>query len=43
MHSRYKSHMKAIYKILNYLKSTLGKHIFQKNKNMKLEAYGDAN
>ena len=40
MHSPHESHMVAIYRILHYLKSTLGKGIlFQKTGNMELEAY----
>ena len=43
MHSLHESHMEAIYRILCYLKFTLGKWIlFQKIGNMELETYSDA-
>ena len=42
MHSPHESHMVAIYRILCYLKSTLGNGIlFKKTGNMELEAYND--
>lgn len=44
MHSPHESHMKVTYKILRHLKSTPSKEIlFQKNGNIKFEAYDDAN
>ena len=42
MHPPHDSHMEAIYRILRYLKSTLGKEIlFQNIRNIELEVYSD--
>ena len=43
MHNPKETHLKAMYRILHYLKGTLGKGIlFKKGETMTLEAYMDA-
>ena len=43
MHSPYKEHLEAVYRILRYLKSTPGKGLFfKKNENRGIEVYTDA-
>ena len=43
MHSPSKSHLDAVYRILEYLKGTLGRGLlFQKNEERKAEVYVDA-
>ena len=44
MHSPYEEHLKVIYRILRYLKSTLGKRLFfRKNEQCGVEAHTNAN
>ena len=44
MHSPYEKHLEVVYRILRYLKSTLGKKIFfRKNEQRDVEAYINAN
>ena len=43
MHSLYEAHMNVVYKILQYLKETLGKGLhFGKHDQFKIEAFMDA-
>jgi len=43
MHNPKDSHLQAVYRLLRYLKSTLGKGIlYKKHENLKLECYTDA-
>ena len=42
MHASLKSHLEALYKIIKYLKATMGKGVmFQRNGDLRLEAYID--
>lgn len=44
MHSPREAHLEAIYSVFQYLKATPGKGIlFNKNEELKLEAYTNAN
>ena len=44
MHSLYEAHMNVVYKILQYLKETLGKGLhFGKHDQFKIEAFTDVN
>ena len=44
MHSSYEEHIEAVYKILRYLKRTLGKALlFKKGEHLKVEAYSNSN
>ena len=43
MHSPKEAHLQAVYRVLQYLKGTLGKGIlFKRNEGLVLEAYTDA-
>ena len=43
MHSPYEEHLEVVYRILRYLKSTLGKGLlFNKNEQMGVEIFTDA-
>ena len=43
MHSPHEEHLKAIYKIIRYLKSTPGKGLFLKKNEQRVEVYTNAN
>ena len=44
MHSPFEVHLEAVYRILRYLKNTLGKGLFfKKNEQRGVEVYTDAN